>query len=369
MMSTGGDRSVRWLWASSRGTGLVSASGFLLFLLAFLAEAGAAVSDDEATASDPGTVRLLAGQLDAPEFERREVATQKLRKMGASVASAVAEVGVHGSAEAGVRAVSVLKDLYFSDEAAAVDAAESALKRLTLEAKPSVAVEAQAALRSNYFSIRQPRAIEAIRVMNGQVQLDRNNAVLLSGQAVQPPDGDGWVDIVAIGPDWTGGDEGFRHVSRLDTLRVLYMLSGHPISDEALAEFKRALPSAEIQTRGSAFLGVKPFTDSLGCAIYGLTVDGAAAESGMEIGDVVVEIEGQPVQTADDLIDLVGQHKPGDLVRIVVLRFPGFDGRYKYKLTQMLHDPESFSPLLSIAILSQVRREIPVKLKKWSLNN
>lgn len=373
MFSTTGDR---WFQIQSgdvsdnrRLTGLrVLVALGIVMTLSCHATSDDATSDD-ATQADVDAVRLLAGQLDSPEYERREAATRKLSRMGASVADAVAEVGLSGSAEAGVRAVSVLKELYFSDQTAAINAAEAALKRLTLEAKPSVAVEAQAALRSNYFSIRQPRAIEAIRVMGGQVQIERGRPALLAGQAVQPPDGGGWVDVVAVGPDWTGGDAGFRHVARLDTLRVLYMLSGHPISDEALAEFKRDLPSAEIQTRGSAFLGVRPATDSLGCAIYGLTVDGAAAQAGIEMGDVVVEIEGERVQTADDLVDLVGKYKPGDQVRIVVFRFPQFDGRYKYKLTQMLHDPESFSPLLSIGIMSQVRREIPVTLKKWQLNN
>ncbi len=312
---------------------------------------------------------MLASLLDAPEFERREEATRKLRELGPAVAQAVAEAGLSGSAEAGVRAVAVLKELYFAEDPATVNVGETALKRLLTEAAPSVAVEAQAALRANYFSIRQPRSVEAVRAMGGQVQMERGAPVLLAGQTVQPPDGEGWVEMVAIGPEWTGGDEGFRHVARLDTLRVLYMLSGHPISDAALAEFKKALPSAEIQTRGSGFLGVRPGTDSLGCIIYSMTVDGAAAEAGIEMQDIVVEIQGERVQTADDLIELVGKHKPGEQLNVVVLRFPRFDPRYKFTLIQMLHDPESFSPLLSIAIMSQFRREIPVTLKPWQLNN
>lgn len=343
---------------------LAIAGGVLLFVGCSMLWAG----EDSGNSSGDES-RALAKQLDAADFGQRESATRRLTRIGAAAADAVVEMALTGSAEAGVRAVSILKELYLSPDSESTDVGEAALKRLVTEAAPAVAVEARAALKSNYFSVRQPRAIEAIRRLGGQVQIERGQPVLLGGQAVQPPEGQGWVDVVAIGPDWTGGDAGFRHVSRLDTLRVLYMLSGHPISDEALAEFKRDLPSAEIQTRGSAFLGVKPATDSLGCAIYGMTADSAAAQAGIEMGDVVVEIDGQRVQTADDLIELIGQYRPGDQVDIVVFRFPRFDGRYKYKLTQLLHDPESFTPLLSIAILAQVRRKVPVTLKKWELNN
>ncbi|MHC4876218.1 MAG: PDZ domain-containing protein [Planctomycetota bacterium] len=326
-------------------------------------------AEPDSPSADAAVIQTLAERLDAPEFARREAATAKLKTMGMSVADAVTAVGLSGSPEAGIRAVAVLKQLYLSDDAPAVNAGEDGLKKLRDTGSPPVAVEAQTALRSHYFTIRQRRAVKAIREMNGQVKFERSNPLMFEGQVVQPPEG--WVRQAAVGPDWTGGDEGFRHFSQLDSLQVLYRLSGHPISDQAFQAFKRDLPEVDILDRGAAFLGVTPATDSLGCLIQSVLPDSSAAVSGIELMDVVVEIEGEPIQTADDLVNAVAQHGPGKQIRVVVLRFPTFNRQYnyKYKLTQMRFEPQSFSPLLAIGIMSQVRREIPVTLKKWQINN
>ena len=334
-----------------------------------MADSVVVAAEQGGPASDASAVQTLAEQLDAPEFARREAATKKLKAMGDSVAAAVTAVGLSGSPEAGIRAVAVLKELYLADEAPAVTAGEVGLKKLRDEGSPAVAVEAQSALRSHYFTIRQRRAVKAIREMNGQVKFERSRSLMFDGHIVQPPEG--WVIAAAVGPDWTGGDEGFRHFSQLDSLQVLYKLKGHPVSDNALGAFKRDLPEVDILDRGAAFLGVTPDTDALGCIIRSILPDSSAAVSGIELMDVVVEIEGEQVQTADDLIEAVAKHGPGEQIRVVVLRFPTFDRQYnyKYKLTQMQFDPDSFSPLLAIGIMSQVRREIPVTLKKWQINN
>ncbi len=336
-----------------------------------------AAADADAQSTNAATIELLARQLDSPDFASREAATRKLKTMGSSVVEVLTQVGLTGNPEAGIRAVAVLKDLYFSESPVAVTQSEDSLRKLRDDGNPTVAVEAQSALRSHYFSVRQPRAVDAIRKCNGQIKFERSQAVTLHGNVVQPPDG--WVVTAAVGPDWLGGDEAFRHFSRLDSLQMLYTLDGHPISEQALAEFKRELPSVEIMSRGPAFLGVGPRPDSLGCAIGTILPDSSAAVSGIRTGDIVVEIEGDRVQTPDDLIEAIARHNVGDDVRVVVLRFAdddqplGFASRYrythKYKLTQMLFEPESFSPVLAIGILSQARREIPVTLKKWQIDN
>jgi hypothetical protein len=354
--------------------GLVAALAFSVCLPAAVQIA----AEPESQPTDVSAVQSLARELKSPEFARREAATRKLKEIGASVVDAVTEVGLGKNPEAGIRAVAILKDLYFSESPTAVNDSEDALRKLRDNGSPAVAVEAQTALRSHYFSVRQPRAVEAIRKLNGQIKFERSADVLLHGNVIQPPDG--WARQAAVGPDWVGGDESFRHFARLDSLQTLYVLDGHPISDQALAEFKRELPSAEIVTRGAAFLGVGPAPDSLGCGISSVLPDSSAAAFGVKIGDIVVEIEGDPIETPDDLVEAIARHKVGDQVRIVVLRFvddedPLFReyyryGRYyKFMLTQMLYEPESFSPMAALGILSRVRREIPVTLMKWQINN
>ena len=50
-------------------------------------------------------------------------------------------------------------------------------------------------------------------------------------------------------------------------------------------------------------------------------VDGAAAESALELGDTVIAIDGEPVVTAGDLVDLLAKSEPGDEISLTVESF------------------------------------------------
>jgi S1-C subfamily serine protease len=42
--------------------------------------------------------------------------------------------------------------------------------------------------------------------------------------------------------------------------------------------------------------------------------------NGVRLGDVIVALDGKPVRSADDLLDLLEQHQAGDTVQVTVLR-------------------------------------------------
>lgn len=48
--------------------------------------------------------------------------------------------------------------------------------------------------------------------------------------------------------------------------------------------------------------------------------DSPAAKAGLESGDVVVEMDGDPVESADDLVGMVADHSPGDVVKLTYYR-------------------------------------------------
>jgi serine protease Do len=48
--------------------------------------------------------------------------------------------------------------------------------------------------------------------------------------------------------------------------------------------------------------------------------DTAAAKAGVKADDIVVELEGEPIATANELMNRVALHKPGSKVEITVLR-------------------------------------------------
>lgn len=57
-----------------------------------------------------------------------------------------------------------------------------------------------------------------------------------------------------------------------------------------------------------------------GIYIDSLTENGAAAESGLQIGDVIVAIEGKKVNSSPELQAAIGTHRPGDEVSVKVNR-------------------------------------------------
>ncbi|GHC69650.1 hypothetical protein GCM10007079_00400 [Nocardiopsis terrae] len=61
-----------------------------------------------------------------------------------------------------------------------------------------------------------------------------------------------------------------------------------------------------------------------GAEIMGLTEGGAAEEAGLEVGDVVVSVNGESVSSADQLIAQIRAHQPGDELTLGVL--PGGSG-------------------------------------------
>jgi S1-C subfamily serine protease len=56
-----------------------------------------------------------------------------------------------------------------------------------------------------------------------------------------------------------------------------------------------------------------------GAAIVNVVQGGPADVAGIQIGDVVVEFDGQQIATADELGTAIRSHSPGDQVDVVVV--------------------------------------------------
>ena len=68
-----------------------------------------------------------------------------------------------------------------------------------------------------------------------------------------------------------------------------------------------------------AFLGVRVGeTNGNGALVGGLTADGPAANAGMQVGDVIVSIDGTPTPTAEAVSVALAELKPGSKASVVV---------------------------------------------------
>jgi serine protease Do len=69
-----------------------------------------------------------------------------------------------------------------------------------------------------------------------------------------------------------------------------------------------------------AMLGVTTDEDDRGAKITAITKESGAAKAGLEVGDVITRIGDDEIEDADDVSKAVRRHKPGDKVRVSVLR-------------------------------------------------
>lgn len=310
------------------------------------------------------TAEKLASELKHQDFAVREAATKKLPELGASAIKPVAEIALQNNLEAGLRAVSVLEKLYLSEDVVAFDHAEASLNRLIAQSKlPAVAQKAAETLAANHFTVTQRRAIAEVRRLGGQIQMEYDFPVIVNGEHLRPEKG--WARSAAINRRWKGGVEGLRHLVRLKSLQTIYLVSGHPLSEKTVLELEKEMPDTVLQTRGRAMLGVGTRSDTLGCSISHIREESGAREAGMRINDVVVEIAGKPVKRPEDLIAIIGEFKEGEQVEIVALRG---DPILRYKLLELQTQPDQFSPVLAIAILSQMRTSFKVTLGEWNID-
>ncbi len=57
-----------------------------------------------------------------------------------------------------------------------------------------------------------------------------------------------------------------------------------------------------------------------GALVKGVQPDSPAAKAGLELGDVIIAVDGQPIADATELTTTLAQHQPGDTVKIAYIR-------------------------------------------------
>ncbi len=76
-----------------------------------------------------------------------------------------------------------------------------------------------------------------------------------------------------------------------------------------------ALPAQE---NGGAWLGVMVHDGPRGVVITNVMPDSPADEAGLRRGDVIVSVDETAIESAEQLVDVIGSYAPGDVVTIVV---------------------------------------------------
>jgi serine protease Do len=85
-------------------------------------------------------------------------------------------------------------------------------------------------------------------------------------------------------------------------------------------EVQRAFIGVSIQEVDSKLAQEEGLKELRGVYVAEVLDNGSAQESGMRKGDIIVSVGGLPVNSRSELLELIGQHHPGDKVNIVVSR-------------------------------------------------
>ena len=83
---------------------------------------------------------------------------------------------------------------------------------------------------------------------------------------------------------------------------------------------QRGFMGVSIRELDSKLADEQGITDIKGVYVSEVTENGSARVAGLRSGDIIMKIEGMPVNSTSELLEIVGQHSPGDKVNVSVKR-------------------------------------------------
>jgi membrane-associated protease RseP (regulator of RpoE activity) len=101
--------------------------------------------------------------------------------------------------------------------------------------------------------------------------------------------------------------------------------------------------------------GMPGFMIEQGVLIYSVTEDGPASAAGLQEGDVILALDGEPIETPEQLVDVLGRYKAGDRVTLTYLRDEDEEGR-QVTLTLAQHPEDPDRAFLGIMIGGTMQR-------------
>lgn len=291
-------------------------------------------------AAEPATQPEIAAwidQLGAEQFAQREAASRSLAAAGRPALESLGAAVLRDDLEVATRALDIVRGFLASDDELLAGDAEKLLEAIAEGPDSAVSGLVNGALDFHHRGMT-----EAARE-----KLESLGAVITEGFLASGHRG----LQVTLNARWRGTSEDLRLLSRLQGVRLVgafgvpldaaavaalgrlrgvesVQLFGTGIADDQLAALAAKLPATRIDVRKGGKLGVAGQPMVGPCVITHVQDGSAAGKAGLQIGDVVVAIDGRPVANFESLTEQVGRHGPGDTIELELERnVPGEQAR------------------------------------------
>ncbi|NQW47378.1 MAG: PDZ domain-containing protein [Planctomycetes bacterium] len=298
--------------------------------VAFRLQAGAAETPSAVEADPPaGQISAWIEQLAAEQFAQREAATRSLAAAGRGAIEPLRAAIGRGDLEISSRAVEILREMLGGEDAELATTAESTLETLAEGADAPVASMAEATLEFHNLGMAEA-AREKLESLGAII----SEGFLATGQRGLH---------IQFNAGWSGKSEDFRLLCRLRGV-IHVGVHGVPLDEAAaaalgrlrgiekidlfgtgigagpLATLTEKLPDAKIDVRKGGKLGVGGQSVIGPCVLTQVQEGSAAARAGIQTGDIVLTIDGEPVANFESLTDRVGRRGPGEKIEMEIER-------------------------------------------------
>ncbi len=85
-------------------------------------------------------------------------------------------------------------------------------------------------------------------------------------------------------------------------------------------KIQRAYMGVQIRDIDAAFAGELGMDDVKGIYVAGIIENGGAYDAGLREGDIILSVNGMPINTVSELMGTMGQHNPGEVVKVEIVR-------------------------------------------------
>jgi len=314
------------------GGGVAAAVPLGSLLLGCLLVAPAAAADAAVKpAATPAEIAAWVDRLGSPQYAQREAAARSLAAAGREAIEPLVAAIDGDDFEVASRGVEILRGMLAADDG---ELAEEVERRLEVVAAGGASVARLAESALEFHSLG--RAAAARERLEERGAVFRERVVAAGEQAME----------VEVNAAWRGGPEDWRLLARLRGVACVSVhgvpldeaavgvlgrvpgvrridLFGTGVPDAAVAALVARLPDAVVDVRKGGKLGVSSLVQVGPCELSGVQAGSAADRAGLRQGDVVVAVDGEPVESFEALTTRVARHGPGEVVRLAVQRDGG----------------------------------------------